>query len=249
MNVEHSASVAHTYCVYCDESCHLEHDHHGVMVLGAVWCPQDRTTEIFARLRAIREAQGIPRYREIKWVKVSPGELPFYLEILQYFLQEDDLHFRAVVVPDKSILRHAVFGQTHDDWYYKMYYFLLQPILDPRSRYRVFLDYKDTRMGRKATRLREVLANSLHDFGRELIQGVQPVRSHEVELLQVADLLIGAVSYANRGLASSRAKLALIDTLQERLGRSLTQTTLREESKVNILIWHPRYGLIPRSRS
>ena len=23
--------------VYCDESCHLDHDHKGVMVLGAIW--------------------------------------------------------------------------------------------------------------------------------------------------------------------------------------------------------------------
>ncbi len=29
--------------VYCDESCHLENDHRKVMVLGAVWCPFDKT--------------------------------------------------------------------------------------------------------------------------------------------------------------------------------------------------------------
>ncbi len=31
--------------VYCDESCHLENDHRKVMVLGAVWCPFDKTCE------------------------------------------------------------------------------------------------------------------------------------------------------------------------------------------------------------
>ncbi len=26
---------------YCDESCHLEHDQQKVMVLGAVWIPEE----------------------------------------------------------------------------------------------------------------------------------------------------------------------------------------------------------------
>ena len=33
-----------TYNIYCDESCHLEHDHLGVMALGAVWCPAEKGT-------------------------------------------------------------------------------------------------------------------------------------------------------------------------------------------------------------
>jgi len=28
-----------TYNIYCDESCHLEHDGIPTMVIGAVWCP------------------------------------------------------------------------------------------------------------------------------------------------------------------------------------------------------------------
>ena len=34
------------YNVYCDETCHLEHDNSNVMVLGAVWCPQSKLKEI-----------------------------------------------------------------------------------------------------------------------------------------------------------------------------------------------------------
>lgn len=30
------------YNVYCDETCHLEHDGINAMVLGAVWCPQSK---------------------------------------------------------------------------------------------------------------------------------------------------------------------------------------------------------------
>ena len=37
--------MSDTFNVYCDESCHLENDHQKVMVLGAVWCPFDKTRE------------------------------------------------------------------------------------------------------------------------------------------------------------------------------------------------------------
>ena len=30
------------YNIYCDESCHLEHDRQKAMVLGGIWCPYDK---------------------------------------------------------------------------------------------------------------------------------------------------------------------------------------------------------------
>ncbi len=70
---------------------------------------------------------------------------------------------------------------------------------------------------------------------------MQQVRSHESELLQLADLLIGALTYANRGLASSPAKTAIIARLQEALGPdALTRTSTFAATKFNILHWRPR---------
>jgi hypothetical protein len=123
----------------------------------------------------------------------------------------DDLHFRGLVVPDKSKLRHEVFLQSHDDWYYKMYFEMLKLILNPKAHYRIYLDMKDTRGGAKVEKLHEVLANNMYDFSRKIIERVQIVRSHEVELLQMADLLIGAVSYANRELSTNAAKVDLVN--------------------------------------
>jgi hypothetical protein len=67
---------------------------------------------------------------------------------------------------------------------------------------------------------------------------VQQVRSHESELMQLADLLIGALTYANRGLASSAAKTAIVERLRARLGReALTRTSAFAAVKFNILVW------------
>jgi hypothetical protein len=208
------------------------------MVLGAVWCPLEKTHEISERIRETKQGFGLPRDFEIKWVKVSPGRLDFYHSILDYFFDDDDLHFRALIVPDKSQLRHAEFKQTHDEWYYKMYFDMLKVILSPDASYRIYLDIKDTKSADKVHKLHEVLSNEKYDFRREIVERVQTVRSEEVELLQLADLLIGIVSYTNRGLYTSKAKTSLIDRMRQRSGYKLTQTTLLRENKVNLFHWH-----------
>lgn len=227
------------YNVYCDESGHLENDEVGIMVLGAVWCPLEKTREISTRLKDIKAEHGLRRNFEIKWTKVSPAKLPFYLAVMDYFFDNDDLHFRALIAP-KDGLRHGDFKQTHDDWYYKMYFDMLKIIINPIARYRVYLDIKDDWGTKKIEKLHEVLSNANYDFSRLIIERMQLVRSHEVELVQLADLLIGAVGYVNRNLQTSEAKLRLVRRMQERSGYRLTQTTLPSEGKVNLFRWHGR---------
>ena len=231
------------YNIYCDESCHLENDHLGVMVLGAVWCPKSAVRDIAERMRAIKEVHGLHRIQEIKWGKVSPNKATLYLDLVDFFFDCRDLHFRCLVIPDKSVLDHQAYNQTHDEWYYKMYWQMLKQILSPQDRYNIYLDIKDTQGGRKIRKLHDVLCNSIYDFSRSIIQDVQQVRSHEIEQVQIADLLIGAISYANRGLSGNSAKVAVIERIKVLSGYRLSQTTLLKEDKFNIFRWHPSGGI------
>lgn len=225
--------------VYCDESCHLENDRQKAMVLGAVWCSLDKTREIAVRLREIKKKHGIKDSFEVKWTKVSPAKKEFYLDLVDYFFDDDDLHFRALIIPDKSKLHHGAFkGQDHDTWYYKMYFDMLKVILRPDCHYRVYLDIKDTRGSRKVDKLHEVLCNNMYDFSRNVIERIQLVNSKEIEQLQLADLLLGAVGYLNRGLEGNAGKISIIKRMKQRSGYSLTKTTLLREEKVNLLHWH-----------
>ena len=134
--------MSQIYNIYCDESGHMENDPEKVMVLGAVWCPLDKAKEISVRIREIKALHKLSSDFEIKWIKVSPAKERFYLDLMDYFFDDDDLHFRALIVPDKSMLRHNDFGQSHDDWYYKMYFDMLKVILSPSANYRIYLDIK-----------------------------------------------------------------------------------------------------------
>ena len=184
----------------------------------------------------------LKRNFETKWSKVSPSKLAFYLDTVNYFFDEDDLHFRAVIVPDKSKIDHARFGQTHDMWYYKMYFTMLKLLLAPEQKYHIYLDIKDTCSEQKTSMLHDVLCNNAYDFQREIIKRVQTVRSHEVQQVQLADLLIGIIGYANRELRTSDAKRRLVDRMKARSTYTLTRSTLMREEKVNLLLWSPRTG-------
>ena len=224
--------------IYCDESCHLENDGLGVMALGAVWCTAEKARDANVRLREIKAKHGLSPLFEIKWVKVSPAKVLFYQEILDYFYDDDDLRFRALIVPDKSQLNHPDYTHSHDEWYYKMYFDMLKVIISPDARSRVYLDYKDSHGGKKVHKLHDVLCNNIYDFSRQIIERVQIARSHEIELLQLTDLLLGAVSYANRRLETSPAKNLLVARMRERSRYTLTQSTLLREEKTNLFRWH-----------
>jgi hypothetical protein len=224
--------------VYCDESTHLQNDGQPFMVLGAVVSPVALTKQITHRLVELRVKHGFPRDFEIKWNKVSAGKLDFYLDVVDYFFDDDDLEFRAVVAT-KSGLDHAKFGQSHDSWYYKMMFYLVRNVVSSTAKSHIYLDKKDTRGGIKVAKLHDVIANSVYDFDRRKIRRVQIVESHHVGLMQLADLLLGAVNYANRGLETSDAKLQVVERIRERSGIQLTHSTVLSATKFNIFCWQP----------
>jgi len=230
-----------TYNIYCDESCHLENDKQKAMVLGAIWCPMDKAQDIFKRVREIKEAHEIKKTAEIKWTKISPSKYTLYRSLIDYFFDDDDLHFRCLIIPNKGEINHKVFEQSHNQWYYKMYFDLLKTIINPKDQYNIYIDIKDTRGTDKLKKLYEVLCNSKYDFDDcSIIKKMQLVRSHEIESQQLADLLIGAVSYLHRGLKESATKLKLIERIRERSGYSLTKSTFYKEDKFNVFIWEPQ---------
>jgi len=223
--------------IYCDESCHLGNDRQKAMVLGAIWCLDEKKKEIFKKIREIKVKHQLSPSFEIKWTKVSESKVSFYEDLINYFFDDDHLHFRALVIPDKSIIEHESRNQDHDTWYYKMYFSMLKVIIEPHGKNRIFLDIKDTRSAGKMKKLHDVLCNANYDFNKEIIETVQTVRSHEVELIQLVDLLIGAISYINRDLSGNAGKLRLIEKIKKRSGYNLRLSTYVKEDKFNIFIW------------
>lgn len=58
------------YNIYCDESCHLQHDGNDIMVIGGVFCLKHKVGRINKDIRKLKEKYDIKNV-EIKWHNVS----------------------------------------------------------------------------------------------------------------------------------------------------------------------------------
>ena len=234
------------YNLYCDESCHLPNDNSDVMVLGAITCLKRDKQQIFQDIRAIKEKHNMSTWNEIKWTKVSLSKIDMYKELIDYFFENEQLSFRGLVAQNKSKLDHDKYNRgDYNTWYYKMYFTLLNPLIEYDSYYNIFIDIKDTKGGPRVKKLREVLCNNIYDSKQEVIKGIYQINSRESEILQLTDLLIGCLSYVHRGLyddKSTQGKDVLISYLINKGALDLYKKTSRFESKFNLFIWNPRGG-------
>jgi len=209
------------------------------MVLGAISCDKSQVRNVSESLRGLKIKHKLTASYELKWTKVSAGMNEYYTDLIDYFFDNPYLNFRAIVA-DKNGLSHEKFHQTHDEWYYKMYYLLLRQMLNPPTQYKIYLDIKDTRGGDKIIKLKDILNSTLYMFYDETVLGIQQINSKESEIIQLADLLIGALAYVNRELTASDAKINIVKHIINKSGISLTSTTSKNDEKLNIFVWKPR---------
>lgn len=228
------------YNVYCDESSHLRHSDNKIMTLGYISCPKAYVKPISQHLKNIKQKHGLSSFYELKWTKVSSTKINYYKELIDYFFDNEKL-FARIVVANKSNLDYQRYKLSHDDWYYRMYYLLLGKTFLETNKYYIYLDIKDTNSSAKVSRLNEILSKSYYDFAGTMIMNLQQIRSHESEILQLNDLIIGALSYKNNRLSRSPAKLEVVNYLEERSGKSLISSTSRYEEKFNILKWEANF--------
>lgn len=228
------------YLIYCDESRHTSDSGDRFMVIGAVSCRAPRKRGIVRRihnLRAIHAAQG-----EFGWKRLSPNKKGFYWDLLGLFAKEPELQFRCIVV-DKTTFK----SEDAELGFYKLYYQMLVHWLSHECAYRIYLDYQQNREQNRFRTLRDILRRKLS--GRAQILSLEPSDSSELELMQLADLLIGAVGYSWNGRTGSETKVAFCEDLARSLGRpSLATSTMPSEAKFNVFRFDSRNDREPGCR-
>ena len=193
-----------TFNRYCDESCHLENDHKRFMFLGYVSCAYNQVKAHTDRIKDIKTVHHF--YAEIKWNKVSMSKLKFYLDLVDYFFSTD-LKFRAIGI-DKT----KVCCDDFDDFYYSMYHNLLIHDINITHTYNVYLDIRDTLSTRKVGKLKSLLNIKYGAF-----KNVQNINSKESVLLQLADFILGALSYEkNEEVHRNEAKRRVVERIKNR---------------------------------
>jgi hypothetical protein len=142
-------------------------------------------------------------------------------------------------------------GEDEELDYYKSLFWLIRKRVRLNTQYRVVLDDRTNHNNDRLTTLRDCLNNAARkDQGyahrRTCFSEVVPADSEKEPLLQVADLLLGAICYhmnkAHRAPNASPAKCALAEYLAYRGGFGLHVLTPTSPftGPINVWLWRSR---------
>ncbi|MEI7730462.1 MAG: DUF3800 domain-containing protein [Verrucomicrobiota bacterium] len=113
------------------------------------------------------------------------------------------------------------FLHRYEAWYYDRYFELLSATVAPPAHHAIYVDVKDTRGGTRLQTLEKRLADAHCDgMPGRVIDCVRQIRSEEVLLDQLVDLLLGCLAWTygtpqrNAGHLASPAKSAMAKRLQ-----------------------------------
>lgn len=213
-----------TFNLYCDESTHLQHDGQPYMIISYISCAFNQLQQHKEHLKMLKAKHFVKG--EFKWSNVSAGQFQYYADIIDFFFSTD-LQFRAVIV-DKSKIDETRPEFTYDDFYFRMYYQLLHHKINLEYTYNIYLDIKDTRSNNKLIRLKDILKWNAS------IRSCQFIRSHESSLMQLSDLIMGAINYKLRGENKMIAKNKLIEKIESHCKMSITKSTPKAADKFNL---------------
>lgn len=223
--------------VYCDESSTKSR----FMVYGGIITSADNVPGFDALLAKWRSEKNMNG--ELKWTKVSKSKLAHYKSLVDLFFDHAEkrhLHFKAVVF-DTDEIDYATYHKGDESLgFYKFYYYFLLYKFGPYAstdehRLWVFLDQRSDATHIKLGTLRNVLAAGIRKkFSRtvDVVRRVEARVSHDCDLMQIADVLMGAVGFHCNGMdkkaGASPAKIALAEHICKRakLGNLLLQTPM-----------------------
>jgi len=216
--------MSKTFNTYCDESTHLQNDGMPYMIIAYISTAYNQLKQHKAHIKLLKNKHDFTS--EVKWSKVSKSQYPFYNDLIEYFFSTD-LKFRAVIV-DKKQIDESRSEFTYDDFYYRMYYQLLIHKINSDYTYNIYLDIKDTNGQAKLHKLKNILRIN------HSVRNIQFIKSHESTLMQLTDLLMGAINYHIRGLNTVTAKTNLIRKIEQHTKISLNESTPKSAEKFNL---------------
>lgn len=227
------------YNLYCDESCHLSTNKSKYMLIGAIYCPKNKVKKINKQIKILKEKHNISNNIELKWNKIDKKTEKLYLDVIDYFFNNEYLQFRVIII-DKTTLNHQRYNQTENDFYHKAYYEMIKYIINTNNSYNIYPDIKDTHSYYYFQIMLEYLRIKMSDKDKKIFKKAQPIRSYESPILQINDILIGALSYYYRNLSQNKVKLNIISRIKQLSKCNLNNTSSHTNTKFNIFLWKSR---------
>jgi hypothetical protein len=227
------------YEIYCDESRQTsEH----FMVIGGIIIRQENAEAVNEILADYRIDFGM--IKELKWGRVSKRFIEQYKKFIDIFfelIESNKIIFHCIIMDTKKF-RQLQKGKDKEVGFYTVYYYLLLHRFGRRyhsekhnCRFHLKLDQRNSTF--PLDRLNKYLNNALIGYGVRYrpFRSIEPIDSKHHDLLQMVDILIGAIGYEKNQLnvkvGASPAKTELIMHLTKKSGfkNLITNTPKRDE--------------------
>jgi hypothetical protein len=212
------------YHLYCDETyLHSE----VAFAFGALVCTSRRAQILKDQLSAVRNRLNY--FGELKWKKISIEKLPIYKKFVDVFLDDRYVTFSLMKVSKGQYWKE--WASTEEERFFKSYYVFLMQNIGPHFRYNTYLDCKPLQKGYRWDRLHFLInRNRREEWGAiRNIKVLSPVDSKSEDLIQLADLLLGAFTSNSQ----AKAKISLQEYIRHNIARY-------EKPKIRMRDWTPR---------
>ena len=222
--------------IYCDESrpelFSSKNPKARYMVIGSVWLKAEDRADFKKTIRELSDKHRVGG--EFKWQKISKSREGFYRDLVGWFFGVGDrLRYRCIAVDREKVDLLRYHENDQELGFYKFYYQMLHHWILDFNEYAVFCDFKRNRVRSRLHTLQRCLGYS--NLSSQ-ITNVQALPSHESVLIQLADVITGAVSARlNNTARPGSSKEEVITELERNLGHKI-QHTVRGERKFNVFV-------------
>ena len=220
----------------------IKNDGFDFYVLGCCYTPKDLVPVIKSRIVEIKNKFGYKSDYEIKWSKINGKNLKLVEDIITFVATDPNIFIKVWIVPNKTEKDYK-FILKHEHLYNVMYRLMLKnifemPAFDSMAKCYLNFDIRNTKSESNAKSISDYLELN---FSSKINTSV--VSSQNEELVQIADLFTGAVSYERSRYSTSQNKLEVIDLIKKEFGLiSLNRKTAKSSMKYNCFIWDGRHG-------
>lgn len=234
--------------VYCDES----QDRGDYDFMGSLWLTHANALRMRRIVQEIRERCDYPH--EFKWKKASGSQLyGAYRELATKVtdqIRNHRAHFYCIAIRKEWVDYNTYHEGDRELGYYKFFHLLLRKQAREGQSYVVVMDHKTNRKETRIGDLKRTLnrgARRDRGINYDCFRDIAPRPSKEDDLLQVVDVLLGAVGFHYAGghhnPESSRAKNELAHRIAQGIGKpNLAFASLPWEPDFNIWRWEPGGG-------
>lgn len=219
------------YEIYCDESCWealYDKHSHNYAAIGGVWIPAERRQAVKDFIAELKAKYAL--YGEMKWNHICPKSVEMYKELVNMFFDDEQMRFRAICIKASEVNHDRFNAGNGELGFYKFYFQLIHHWMLMGNSYQVFVDFKTNGYRHRVKELGTILNNA---STAELTQ-IQALPSEESVLIQLADVLTGAVASAfNCSKLVSDSKQSIRELIESRLRHGIMRTCA-SEPKFNV---------------